>query len=224
MSNLYKQLAAQHGIRSGISRREMLRRSFAATAGLLLSDRLFGQTKAGRVVVIGGGFSGLTAAFELMQAGYDVTVVEARSRVGGRVITFKDMVVGKTVEGGGELIGTNHPRWIRYADRFKLPLIEATTLSHLGEETPRYGRIRVWGSVGFIGTVVGVGYMLDALGVNALPWTIVATMLGMLLLCWYIPEVELRPHASDHLAIWDILRRPPVVALVLASALMAAAH
>jgi PPP family 3-phenylpropionic acid transporter len=105
-----------------------------------------------------------------------------------------------------------------------LPLIEATTLSHLGEETPRYGRIRVWGSVGFIGAVVGVGYMLDAFGVNALPWTIVATMLGMLLLCWHIPDVEPRPHASDHLAIWDIVRQPPVVALVVASALMAAAH
>jgi monoamine oxidase len=126
MSNLYKQLAARHGIRSGISRREMLQRSFAATAGLLLSDRLFAQGKAGRVVVIGAGFSGLTAAFELTQAGYDVTVVEARNRVGGRVITFSDMVPGKTVEGGGELIGTNHPRWIRYAERFKLPLVAAT--------------------------------------------------------------------------------------------------
>ena len=126
MSNLFKQLAARHGVRSGISRREMLQRSFAATAGLLLSDRLFAQGKAGRVVVVGAGFSGLAAAFELTQAGYDVTVVEARNRVGGRVISFKDMVVGKTVEGGGELVGTNHPRWIRYAERFKLPLIEAT--------------------------------------------------------------------------------------------------
>ena len=105
-----------------------------------------------------------------------------------------------------------------------LPLIEATTLSHLGEETPRYGRIRVWGSVGFIGAVVGVGYMLDAFGVKVLPWTIVATMLGMLLLCGYIPDVEAHPHASDRLAIWDIVRQPPVVALVAASALMAAAH
>ena len=124
MPNLYKQLAARQGIRAGISRREMLQRSFAATAGLLLSDRLFAQGKAGRVVVIGAGFSGLAAAFELTQAGYDVTVVEARNRVGGRVISFKDMVVGKTVEGGGELVGTNHPRWIRYAERFKLPLLD----------------------------------------------------------------------------------------------------
>ena len=129
MTNLYKQLARRHGAVERVSRRQMLQRSLAATAGLLLSDRFtsrgWAQAKAGRVVVIGAGFSGLTAAFELTQAGYDVTVVEARNRVGGRVITFSDLVPGKVVEGGGELVGTNHPQWIRYAERFKLELVEA---------------------------------------------------------------------------------------------------
>jgi monoamine oxidase len=128
--SLYKQLAARHGEIPGISRREMIQRSLAATAGVLLSDRfsraLSAQNRAGRVVIVGAGFSGLTAAYELAQAGYDVTVVEARNRVGGRVISFSDMVPGKIVEGGGELVGTNHPRWIRYAERFKLTLVEAT--------------------------------------------------------------------------------------------------
>ena len=112
-----------------ISRREMIQRSLAATAGILLSDKfargLAAQAKAGRIVVVGAGFSGLTAAYELSQAGYDVTVVEARNRVGGRVISFSDLVPGKIVEGGGELVGTNHPRWIRYAERFKLKLVES---------------------------------------------------------------------------------------------------
>jgi monoamine oxidase len=131
MPNLYKQLYRRHvGEPEGISRRDMIQRSLAATAGLLLSDRFtsraWAQRKGGRVVVIGAGFSGLAAAFELTQAGYDVTVVEARNRVGGRVITFSDMVPGRVVEGGGELVGTNHPQWIRYADRFKLTLVEAT--------------------------------------------------------------------------------------------------
>ncbi len=48
--------------------------------------------------MIGAGFSGLAAAHELVAAGYDVTVVEARNRVGGRVITFNDFVPGKHVE------------------------------------------------------------------------------------------------------------------------------
>jgi len=105
-----------------------------------------------------------------------------------------------------------------------LPLIEATTLSHLGEETARYGRIRVWGSVGFIAAVVLVGYLLDWFTLAVLPWVVTATLLGMLALCWVIPDPHSRPHASDHLPISDILRQPPVVALVIASALMAAAH
>ena len=131
MANLYKQLHRRHyGTPEGMSRRDMIQRSLAATAGLLLSDRfadrVWAQRKGGRVVVIGAGFSGLAAAFELTQAGYDVTVVEARNRVGGRVITFSDMVPGKVVEGGGELVGSNHPQWIRYAERFKLALVEAS--------------------------------------------------------------------------------------------------
>jgi PPP family 3-phenylpropionic acid transporter len=105
-----------------------------------------------------------------------------------------------------------------------LPLIEATTLSHLGEETAHYGRIRVWGSVGFIVAVVAVGYLLDWLQVSVLPWVVTAMMIGMLALSWQIPDATPGAHASDQLPIWDIIRKPAVVALVVASGLMAAAH
>lgn len=105
-----------------------------------------------------------------------------------------------------------------------LPLIEATTLSHLGEETARYGRIRVWGSVGFIVAVVGVGYALDWLTVEVLPPIVLATMIGMLALGWWLPEASVAPHPADHRSIRDILARPETVALIVASALMAAAH
>ena len=78
------------------------------------------------MIVVGAGFSGLAAAFELKSAGYDVLVLEARNRVGGRVITFRDFVPGKHVEGGGELVGSNHPTWVAYADRFKLSFLDVT--------------------------------------------------------------------------------------------------
>lgn len=105
-----------------------------------------------------------------------------------------------------------------------LPLIEATTLSHLGEEMSRYGRIRVWGSVGFIAAVVAVGYALDGFEVGILPWIVLAMMAGMLAFCWQIPEAATAPHAADQHPIWDVLRRPEVAALITAGALMAAAH
>jgi monoamine oxidase len=126
MPNFYSVLNRRYGQPSGISRREMLQRSLAAGAALLISQRFETPltAAAGRVVVIGGGFSGLAAAYELSRAGYEVTVIEARNRVGGRVISFSDLVPGKIVEGGAELIGSNHPAWLSYAKQFKLDFLE----------------------------------------------------------------------------------------------------
>jgi monoamine oxidase len=130
MPNFYSVLNRRYGQPGGLTRREMLQRSFAAGAALLISERFATPLRAGagRVVVIGAGFSGLAAAYELSRAGYEVTVVEARNRVGGRVISFSDLVKGKIVEGGAELIGSNHPAWLTYAKQFKLEFLE------IGEE------------------------------------------------------------------------------------------
>jgi len=127
MPNLYTQLRRRYGRPAGITRREMIQRSLAAAGALLISDSMAAAPqKAGRAVIIGAGFSGLAAAYELSRGGYDVTVVEARNRVGGRVISFSDLVPGKNVEGGGELIGANHPAWIGYAKQFKLEFLDVT--------------------------------------------------------------------------------------------------
>lgn len=128
MPNLYTQLKRRHGRPTGITRREMIQRSLAAAGALLISGRLDARPRvaAGRVAIVGAGFSGLAAAYELARAGYDVTVVEARNRVGGRVISFSDLVPGKNVEGGGELIGSNHPAWIGYAKQFDLEFLDVT--------------------------------------------------------------------------------------------------
>lgn len=127
MPQLYARLHRRFaGPADRITRREMIQRSLAAAAGLLLSDRA-GLGQAGkRVVVVGAGLSGLTAGYELSRAGYEVTVVEARGRVGGRVVSFGDFVPGKVVEGGAELIGSNHPTWVAYAERFKLEFLDVT--------------------------------------------------------------------------------------------------
>jgi len=75
--------------------------------------------------VIGGGLAGLSCAFELMNAGVQVTVLEARPRLGGRVVSYRDIVPGKVVEGGAEFIGANHPAWLNYAKLFNLQLMPA---------------------------------------------------------------------------------------------------
>ncbi len=78
------------------------------------------------VIVIGAGFAGLAAAYELAAAGFDVTVLEARNRVSGRVLSTGDFIKGKTVELGGELIGSNHHAWMHYASVFGLEFIDVT--------------------------------------------------------------------------------------------------
>ncbi|MBK8232950.1 MAG: FAD-dependent oxidoreductase [Candidatus Eisenbacteria bacterium] len=83
-----------------------------------------GGAEAPRVVVIGAGFAGLAAAYELKTAGYDVLLLEARERVGGRVLSFSDFVAGRNVEGGAELVGSNHPTWMAYAERFGLQFLD----------------------------------------------------------------------------------------------------
>jgi monoamine oxidase len=109
------------------SRREMLKGMMATAASLMLSYN-FAESAAAknerRVIVIGAGFAGLAAAYELSLAGYDVRVLEARDRLGGRVLTLDDFIHGKTVEAGAELIGSNHPTWQAYAKTFKLEMQE----------------------------------------------------------------------------------------------------
>ena len=105
-----------------------------------------------------------------------------------------------------------------------LPLVEATTLSHLGDETARYGRVRVWGSLGFVAAVVGVGHVLDYSSTNTVLWIVLGLMGGMLGFCWAVPDARVAPHATDDLPIGHILRRPEVIALISACALMSAAH
>ena len=79
-----------------------------------------------KAVVIGSGFGGLAAAIRLRMMGYHVTVLEARNRVGGRVLSFRDLVPGGAMEGGAELIGTNHPIWNAYKKQFGLSFIDIT--------------------------------------------------------------------------------------------------
>ncbi len=131
--SIYARLAHRFDRRTDeLDRREFLKLTLAASAGLLMScasgpDHRGRSGSAGpRIVVIGGGLGGLACAHELISVGYDVTLLEARNRIGGRVVSFRDLVPGKNIEGGGELIGSNHPTWMAYAKNFHLKLADVT--------------------------------------------------------------------------------------------------
>ena len=105
-----------------------------------------------------------------------------------------------------------------------LPLVEAITLGHLGEGGEGYGRIRLWGSIGFIVAVLVLGYVLDYAPVRALLWIVLGLKAGVLLFTRWIPEPRVVPHHTDDLSVWAIVRRPEVAAFLAACFLMAAAH
>ena len=105
------------------TRRDLLRAGALAAGGLLSGARPAFATgrniAAGRrVIIVGAGFSGLACAYELAAIGYEVRVIEARKRVGGRVHSLKELVPGRNVEGGGEFLGANHPLALAYAAKF----------------------------------------------------------------------------------------------------------
>ena len=75
-----------------------------------------------RIVVVGAGLAGLTAAYRLTQAGVPVRCFEARDRVGGRCFSSRDWSDGQVAEHGGEFIDTRHVHLRGLADELGLGL------------------------------------------------------------------------------------------------------
>ncbi|MGA7614634.1 MAG: NAD(P)/FAD-dependent oxidoreductase, partial [Thermoanaerobaculia bacterium] len=98
-----------------VDRREFLAVTAAATAGLALSGCKTAAPveppadEGDPVLIVGAGIAGLTAAYRLGQKGIPARVIEAQSRVGGRMYSIRNFFAdGQVAELGGELIDTNH--------------------------------------------------------------------------------------------------------------------
>ncbi len=78
------------------------------------------------VIVIGAGLAGLNGALLLEEQGFEVLVLEARERVGGRIYTL-DSIPGAP-EAGGNVIGPHYARVLDRAKRLGLELVPATDI------------------------------------------------------------------------------------------------
>jgi PPP family 3-phenylpropionic acid transporter len=104
-----------------------------------------------------------------------------------------------------------------------IPQYEANTLSVLGPRIGSYGRIRLWGSVGFILAVVAGGWWFDVHGLDSVP-IIAAALIGLVALSSFLtPSGPQAPEEPDDLPLGRILRQPRVIALLLVALLVQAA-
>jgi monoamine oxidase len=115
---------------SDLTRRSVLRLAGGAVAsGFALGGNGAASTaQAGRkksVIVAGAGIGGLCCAYELMQRGHDVTVLEASGRTGGHVRTIHDAFPdGLYADVGAEhFTNPGYDEYRKYVERFGLPVI-----------------------------------------------------------------------------------------------------
>jgi monoamine oxidase len=99
------------------------RRSFLQSALALPGLLAVQSSTRPRVIVLGAGLAGLAAAMELDRAGCDVTILEARTRPGGRVHTLREPFSdGLYAEAGAARIQDSHVFTMRYVKQFNLTL------------------------------------------------------------------------------------------------------
>jgi monoamine oxidase len=125
---------------SRTSRRDFLREAgvagAAASAFGVLASRARAATPPGRVVVVGAGLAGLTAAYRLKQAGVRAEVHEASDRIGGRCWTLRGFFAeGQIAEHGGELIDQGHAAMRQLASELGLKLDNLLNAEDGNEQT-----------------------------------------------------------------------------------------
>ncbi|MFZ9733585.1 MAG: MFS transporter [Burkholderiaceae bacterium] len=106
----------------------------------------------------------------------------------------------------------------------QVPIAESLAMQTSKGDLGRYGRVRVWGSVGFIAAVLVSGWAFDQFGIGVLP---MGLMLLLSLVAWSAGRLPARPvHdlTAPALAFKQVLAQPRVRGFLLASFLMLLAH
>src|SRR4030095_3624170 len=127
------------------TRRDFLKQTAILAAGTLVLPDTFNINLRSKpkVVIIGAGFAGLSAGYRLKQKGCDVTILESRGRIGGRVFSHViDKDENLVIELGAEWVGASHERLIALCKEFGLERINNQFDSHLtyaGQYYPKGG-------------------------------------------------------------------------------------
>lgn len=105
-----------------------------------------------------------------------------------------------------------------------LPQIEATTLSHLGEESDSYTVVRIWGSISFIIAVLALGKFFDQQPIEYLLPILIISMALVWIHSLFIPEIRSQHAKTTGLSFKSIMFKPQVVTLMVVCFLVQAGH
>jgi len=114
-----------------LTRRSFIKKTGVATSlfsfsPLSISSIFSNSTDDKRIIVIGAGLAGLSCAYELDQAGFNVMLIEARSRPGGRVSTYRDAFSDNLYsEMGAEYVDSTDMYVHEYCKKFNLKVLPA---------------------------------------------------------------------------------------------------
>ncbi len=106
----------------------------------------------------------------------------------------------------------------------QMPIGEAIALDLARGDAGRYGRMRMWGSVGFILTVLGGGPLLDRFGLSVLPWLMAGAMALLAVVTLRLPEQRVPRQPRRGASLGQRLREPAVLAFLASAFLMVFAH
>lgn len=105
-----------------------------------------------------------------------------------------------------------------------LPQFEVVTLNYLGDQARRYALLRVWGSIGFILTVLLLGWLVDRQGPAVVLTVVWMIYLGIWLASLAVRDPDPEPHPHEQPSILKVLRQPAVLAFFVAVFLMQLSH
>jgi PPP family 3-phenylpropionic acid transporter len=111
-----------------------------------------------------------------------------------------------------------------FATAAQMPVGEAIALDLARGDAGRYGRMRLWGSVGFILTVLAGGPLLEVFGLGALPWLMAATMALLVAVTFALPDRPAPRATRTGVPLGERLREPAVIAFLASAFLMVFAH
>ena len=105
-----------------------------------------------------------------------------------------------------------------------LPQFEATTLFHLKKQAHRYSQIRLWGSIGFIVSVLVIGWAIEIVTIDYLPELIIGLLSFIWLASLITPEAYTFQQEHDAVGILHIIKKPEVIAFFVVYMLLQLAH